>query len=112
MCRVVCREHANLRAFSTDVRHAADAVASLKSIPSTAEAEVAISSCVRYVARLRTCPKMLDATFSIVTHAITGGLGGLGLSAAVFLVEGGQVVRVLLASRSGQAVRDGQGNIL
>ena len=41
-------------------------------------------------------------------YAVTGGLGGLGLRAASLLVEGG-ASRVLLASRTGRVVRDGQG---
>ena len=40
-------------------------------------------------------------------HAITGGLGGLGLRAAALLVEHG-AARVLLASRGGSVVRDEQ----
>ena len=39
---------------------------------------------------------------------ITGGLGGLGLRAAVLLVRHG-APRVVLASRSGRVARDGQG---
>ena len=41
-------------------------------------------------------------------YAITGGLGGLGLRAAALLVAGG-VFDVVLASRSGQVAREGQG---
>ena len=41
-------------------------------------------------------------------YAITGGLGGLGMRAGALVVEGG-AARVLLASRSGRVVRDGQG---
>ena len=41
-------------------------------------------------------------------YTITGGLGGLGLRAATLLIDSG-ARRVLLASRSGRVVRDGQG---
>ena len=41
-------------------------------------------------------------------HAITGGLGGLGLRAAVLLV-GSIESQVILASRSGRVVHNGQG---
>ena len=40
-------------------------------------------------------------------YAITGGLGGLGIRAATLLIAGG-ASHVLLASRSGRIVRDGQ----
>jgi acyl carrier protein len=61
-------------------------------------------------ARLRPCWSMaqVDVAIAAGTYAITGGLGGLGLRAAGLLLDQG-AGRVLLASRSGRVVRDGQG---
>ena len=77
----------------------------------TAETEVSWCGATRFAARLRASHMMIARLRTTVVHgeyAITGGLGGLGLRAASMLVDSG-VSRVLLASRSGHVVRDGQG---
>ena len=65
---------------------------------------------VAYAARLRACsvPSAGGGSLARGVYAITGGLGGLGLRAAALLIERG-AERVILASRSGRVVRDGQG---
>ena len=108
--RVLRLEHAALRALSVDVSHGATIAALHDAAASTMETEVAWRSELCCAARLRACitePKG-NRAFLRGSYAITGGLGGLGLRAAALLIEGGST-GVLLASRSGRVLRDGQG---
>jgi NAD(P)-dependent dehydrogenase (short-subunit alcohol dehydrogenase family) len=76
------------------------------------EAELAWGAGACFAAWLRRCGtptvRESNAPLAIGVYAITGGLGGLGLRATALLVGRG-VSRVVLTSRSGRVVRDGQG---
>ena len=75
------------------------------------ETEVGIGGNAQgHVARLRTCSTTPGGKRVVLggSYAITGGLGGLGLCAAI-LVVGCGASSVILAARSGRVVRDGQG---
>ena len=96
---------------STDVSCGAIMVASSALLGPSTEGEAAWQrDGTRVVARLRACTAVAacDGSLSRGVYAITGGLGGLGLRAAAMLVSG-DASRVLLASRSGRVMRDGQG---
>ena len=75
------------------------------------EAELAWGAGACFAARLRRCgtPTLgeSNAPLAISVYAIMSWLGGLELPAAALLVVRG-VSRVVLASRSGRVVRDGQ----
>ena len=108
--RVLRLEHPTLGAHSADVVPGVSVVARAALSARLSEPEAAWRSTKCFAARLRACvatsSRGLTRTHGL--HAITGGLGGLGLRAAVLLEEGG-ASRVLLSSRSGRVVRDGQG---
>ena len=107
VARVMRLEHASLRSQSMDVCCGTTVVHLGASEP-----EVVWSRGSCYAARLRSCSSVSVVTRSALVapglYAITGGLGGLGLRAAQLLIERG-ATRVLLASRSGRVVREGQG---
>ena len=112
--RVLRLEHAGLRTQSADLSRGAHAAAAMRSsLSNAAEAEVAWCDETRCVSRLRrssagASSTKRDASVARGLYAITGGLGGLGLRAGALLVERG-ATRLLLASRSGRVMRDGQG---
>ena len=118
VARVLRLEHTGLRTQSAEVSRGAGASASMSALLSSdaateVEAELACGDGMRFAARLRPCyaagtSSGAQARVTPGVYAITGGLGGLGLRAAVMLVERG-ATRVLLASRSGRVARDGQG---
>ena len=72
------------------------------------EAEAACAGGGRLVARLRMCAATRARVLTVVAgaYAITGGLGGLGLRAAVLLLDG-NAVGVVVSSRSGRAADGG-----
>ena len=72
--------------------------------------EVAWNGAVIHASRLRLCSRASSRDVALAKGlcAVTGGLGGLGLRAAVQLAGGGSA-GVVLSSRSGRVVRDGQG---
>ena len=106
--RVLRLEHAGLRVQSVDISRGVSTACGLHG--SATEAEVAWRGAACFGARLRctSTPSTRAAAVSTGAYAITGGLGGLGLRAAALLMERG-ASRVVLASRSGRVVRDGQG---
>ena len=108
--RVIRLEHPELSTQTANLSGGESAMALPALAKTSSEAEVAWSGDKRLVARLRVSSSASDkrATFASGLHAITGGLGGLGLRAASLLIEGG-ATGVMLASRSGRIVRDGQG---
>ena len=107
--RVVRLEHASLETQTNSLSIGTPAALPALMTPS-AEGEVAWNGKERCVARLRVChsASKYRAILASGLYAITGGLGGLGLSAASLLVESG-ASGALLASRSGRIARDGQG---
>jgi hypothetical protein len=108
--RVLRLEYPAMRAQSIDTVRGKRLVASSMLLESMTEPEAACIRTVLCVPRLRarTALSVLDAALACGLYALTGGLGGLGLRAASLLVES-SASRVLLASRSGRVVRDGQG---
>ena len=108
--RVLLLEHPMLRTQTTDVPRLAANVPFSPIVKHTTESEAARIGNLHLVARLRACTasSMSSAALKWGSYAVTGGLGGLGLRAASLLVEGSSS-RVLLASRSGRVMRDGQG---
>ena len=115
--RVLRLEHASLRARSLDVSRSASAATAIRLLVGAesgqaAETELTLGVSRCHAARLRACAAAPAPEHHAVqmcgTYAITGGLGGLGLRAAALVVER-CARRVLLASRSGRVVRDGQG---
>ena len=108
--RVLRLEHPTLGAHSADVVPGVSVVARAALSARLSEPEAAWRSTKCFAARLRACVATSSRSLTLThgLHAITGGLGGLGLRAAVLLEEGG-ASRVLLSSRSGRVVRDGQG---
>ena len=108
--RVLRLEHPALGAQSTDASPAANVRASLALDASMSESEVVWRGDEYLGARLRSCKALSERSRALVRgiYAITGGLGGLGLRAAVLLAESGASA-VLLASRSGCVARNGQG---
>ena len=109
--RVLRLEHPAViaRTADADARPGAIVPAPSALTASILEAEVASHGAAHFVARLRVCTAAVGGN-RLVAHgvyAITGGLGGLGLRAAVLLVQN-SASKVLLASRSGRSVRDGE----
>ena len=112
MLRVLRIEDSSVQALSMDASSgSAKAIASRLVVRmGMAESEVAwVSGAEQRVARLRRITSSGKAqVVQAGSYSITGGLGGLGLRAASSLIARGAAC-VLLASRSGRVVRDGQG---
>ena len=127
LARVVRLEHSEIRIRSADVacgpgwggvlQGLAIAVQGSAGVAGSVSEEMEaawLSVAERRVARLRRDSYPKERARGVVTsvtngvYAITGGLGGLGLQTAKVLVAR-RNVSVILASRSGRVVRDGQG---
>ena len=109
LARVLRLEHPALHTQSADAPRGTRGAALHAMIARTTETEVLLACGAGMGARLRACARTAHRPgLTHGTYAITGGLGGLGLRAAVLLVESG-ASQVLLGSRSGRVVRDGQG---
>ena len=109
--RVLRLEHQAMRTACADVLCRASLIASIMTtLAPTNETEAACISPLQLVARLRAhslSSAVLSTAPTYGTYTVTGGLGGLGMRAATLLAEG-NASRVLLASRTGRVVRDGQ----
>ena len=127
LARVVRLEHSEIRIRSADVacgpgwggvlQGLAIAVQGSAGVAGSVSEEMEaawLSVAERRVARLRRDSYPKEPARDVVTsvtngvYAITGGMGGLGLQTAKVLVAR-RNVSVILASRSGRVVRDGQG---
>ena len=110
--RVLRVEYPALQTQSADVTTGTYGFAHQALMPLISEAEVAWRTTGSFAARLRAHATAFTqsklALLAQGTHAITGGLGGLGMRAAAMLNERGAPA-VLLTSRSGRAARDAQG---
>ena len=108
LARVLRLEHASLHTQSVDLVRGPEATAAI--LGPAMEDEAAWRGRTCNVARLRECSTgSMQAGHAIQgLYTVTGGLGGLGLRAATLLIDSGARC-VLLASRSGRVVRDGQG---
>jgi 3-oxoacyl-(acyl-carrier-protein) synthase/acyl carrier protein len=108
--RVLRLEHPVLRTLSVDLSTGKREVTPPALTALTGEAEAAWHEGKLLAARLRPCTAFPGeaAMLSSGVYAVTGGLGGLGVRAAALAVEK-WTCGVLLASRSGRVVRDGQG---
>lgn len=108
--RVIAREYDSLRCTLVDVNHdarEADAAALLNELRSASdERQVVLSGAARYVARLRRRKRdsaAREGALSLradATYMITGGLGGLGLKLAGWMVARG-ARHLALVGRSG-----------
>ncbi len=109
LARVLRLERPSLRLQSTEVPHLSATTPFFPILTPTNEAEMARFGTKLLVARLRVCDTSLttSAVLACGLYTITGGLGGLGLRAASLLSEGG-ASHIILASRSGTIMRDGQ----
>jgi NADP-dependent 3-hydroxy acid dehydrogenase YdfG len=122
LARVVRLEHSSLRVACVDALHSScvawnpDLLVGVAGVRKEREeawgASVGAGTGARFVARLRVCQSAACPTRLLLlasgVHAITGGLGGLGLCAAGMLQRAG-ATGVILSSRSGRALRADQG---
>ena len=111
LCRVLRLEHPALKVLVSEAAHGLGAASAARSLGATnEETEISWNGVgARYATRLRQCATPL-AAHSVPLggeFVVTGGLGGLGLRAAVLLAERGAILT--LASRSGRVTRSGQG---
>ena len=108
--RVLRLEHTTLRVQMTDISVGPRMTAHLALSLSKLEAEATWRQQTLAAARVRVCATTPSARTGFTWCGqcmVSGGLGGLGLRGAALLVECG-AHRVLLASRSGRVVRDGE----
>ena len=113
--RVVRVEHSALRMQSMDMYmamcHSSRLVVHSALALSFVEAEASLRGNAPCVSRLRTCSTAGSVSRMVLLssrYVITGGLGGLGVRAAVMLFKSG-ASELFLASRRGRVMRDGQG---
>ena len=107
--RVLRIEHVGVRTQSVDAALAVAIGSNVGSAAAQSEDEQALSLRAGFAARLRVCAASSARCVAVIAaglHTITGGLGGLGVRAAVLLLERG-ATRVMLASRSARVMCDG-----